>query len=150
MNKRIGRLIAVLYRKNQMFLSQALKPYGITTAEYPLLITLNYSDGVTQEEIAGRISMDKSAVARAIQTLESKELIIKNKDLKDQRSNRIYLTTKGREVIKPIDKTLDELNDLLMKDIDIDKREEIHLLLAQMVENHIIGQEKNDGRIKEK
>ena len=136
MNKRIGRLISVLYRKNQMFLSQALKPYGVTTAEYPLLITLNNSDGITQEEIAGRISMDKSAVARAIQTLEAKGFVSKSKDLKDQRSNRIFLSSKGREVQESIEKVLNELNDLIMKDIDIEKQDEIHGYLSQMLENH--------------
>ncbi len=146
MNRRIGRLISILYRKNQMFLAQALKPYEVTSAEYPLLITLNDGDGVTQEELVGRLTMDKSAVARALQTLVEKDFVLKNKDAKDQRSNRIYLTEKGRDVYSSIEKVLNELNEILMKDINIEKQEEIYSLLSQMVENHKDTIEKNSNR----
>ncbi len=135
MQKRIGRLISILYRKSQIFLGQALKAYDITSAEYPVLIALNKKDGVTQEELVSYLYLDKSAITRVIQGLVEKEFVTKSKDEEDQRCNRIYLTAKGYEVQAKIEKALNDWNVILMTGIEEEKGEKIYEVLMHMAGN---------------
>lgn len=135
MEKRIGRLISIIYRKSQIFLGQALKQFDITSAEYPILMVLNQRNGATQEELSSTLYIDKSAVARVVQSLVSKGFVTKKKDENDQRCNRIYLTSKGHEVHTHIEKALDDWNGVLMMDMKEERYEEVYQLLLHMVQN---------------
>lgn len=135
MEKRLGRLISMLYRKSQVYLSQELKNYDVTSAEYPILIALNQNNGVTQEELSSHLYLDKSAVTRVIQALIEKGFVTKSKDERDLRCNRVYLTEKGRKVQKPIKDSMDNWNDILMMHMEKEKQDIIYELLMRMVEN---------------
>lgn len=90
-----GRLIAMLHRKAQIFWTQSLKEAGIGISEYPILLLLYRKDGITQEEISQNLLLDKSSVTRAVQSLLKKGLIKRERDEKDHRCNRIFLTDKA-------------------------------------------------------
>lgn len=135
MQIRIGRFISILYRKNQIFLSSVLKPLGISTSEYPLLLILYDDDSLTQEDITGRLHLDKSAVARAIHSLEEKGFVRKEKDQSDQRCNRISLTPKSLEVKPHIMEALDQWNDILMSDMNEEERHAAYQSLIRMTDN---------------
>lgn len=92
MNRSVGRLVSILYRKNQVYLNKVLKPYNITASELPVITYLFSHDGATQEEMSTYLMIDKAATARAIQSLSEKEFLRKEKDPDDQRANRVTLT----------------------------------------------------------
>ncbi len=52
MQRSIGRLVSILYRKNQVYLNLVLKPINITAAELPILLHLYEDDHVSQEELS--------------------------------------------------------------------------------------------------
>lgn len=130
-----GKLISILYRKSQIYWAQYLKEYHITSAEYPVLIALNQRDGITQDEIVSKLNIDKSAVARVIQSLADKGFIEKKKDEEDKRCNRIYLTAKGYASKVPIEEGIKRWNTILSKNIQDEEMEQIINLLSQMAEN---------------
>lgn len=92
MERSVGRLVSILYRKNQAYLNLVLAPLNITAAELPALSYLLDSDGVSQEELASWLVIDKSAIARTIMSLTEKGYIRKERNPGDHRENRIYLT----------------------------------------------------------
>ena len=91
-NRSVGRLVSILYRKNQVYLNMVLKPYNITASELPVMTYLFGHDGASQEEMSTYLMIDKAATARAIQSLSEKGYLRKEKDPEDQRANRITLT----------------------------------------------------------
>ncbi len=84
MKRSVGRLISILYRKNQIYLNAAMKPLNITTAEQPILMYLYRHNAVTQEEISTYLQVDKALTARTVQSLIKKGLVTKEKDEKDK------------------------------------------------------------------
>ena len=130
-----GRLISILYRKAQVYWTQSLKEYQITSAEYPILLRLYAREGVTQEEIVAELEMDKSAIARALQSLIDKGFVEKQKDEQDRRCNRIYLTEKGHEVRQVIEEAKQKWNEILMKNMTEEEQREMIRLLGQSVKN---------------
>ena len=133
MNKSVGRLVSILYRKNQVYLNQALKSLDITATEMSSLLCLYHSDGVTQDEMSHYLLIDKAAIARAIVSLLDKGLIIKEKDDIDKRANRIYLSMKGKQLETSIRSILNGWNDLLIEDIDPKDVETMFHVLEKMV-----------------
>lgn len=127
-----GKYISILYRRSQVFWAQVLKEYDITLGEYPILITLNQKDGITQEEIAAERGIDKSAITRIVKSLLEKDFIEIKKDKEDLRCNYIYLTEKGRESWIPIKRGMEEWNNIMSKNIE---NEEVVKILSQMVDN---------------
>ena len=51
MEKSISQIIALLARKNQVYLSNMLEEYDITVAEQPFFLEMNHQKGLTQEEL---------------------------------------------------------------------------------------------------
>lgn len=130
-----GKLISILYRKAQMFWNQSLREYGISSAEYPVLIKLFQKDGVTQEEIANELDIDKSAITRVIRSLLDKGFIEKKKDEVDRRCNHIFLTEKGWASRKPINMVKKQWNEILMKNMEPTEKETLSGLLLKSVQN---------------
>lgn len=135
MKIRIGRFISILYRKNQIYLSSVLKPLGICSSECPILLILYDDDHLTQEDLTSRLHFDKSAVARAISSLEAKGFVRKEKDPADQRCNRISLTAKSLEAQPRIMDALDQWNEILMSGMDKEERDAAYQILLRMTDN---------------
>ena len=130
-----GKLISILNKSAQIYLGKALKPYDISAAEASVLLTLYTKDGVTQDDLATRLYLDKSAITRLIQSLLSKNYIIRKKDEHDLRCNRIYITKHALAIKGPIHKALDSWNHILMNSFTYAEQEKIYALLERMVEN---------------
>lgn len=103
--------------------------------ECPILLQLYRLDGITQEEIVHYQSLDKSGVTRTVQSLERKGFIRREKDEKDQRCKRIFLTEEGWKVQPVIYKVLEEWNQKMTQNFSSEDEDEIIHYLEQMVDN---------------
>ncbi|MCL1912552.1 MAG: MarR family transcriptional regulator [Eubacteriaceae bacterium] len=88
--------IQIIARIARRYVSGASKRSGVSTAEYDSLHIIRKHEGINQEQIAEALNIDKSAVTRMIQNLERKGYVIRQKDKRDKRRNRIYATEKAR------------------------------------------------------
>ena len=129
MKRSVGRLISILYRKNQIYLNAAMKPLNITTAEQPILMYLYRHNAVTQEEISTYLQVDKALTARTVQSLVTKE-----KDEKDKRCNKISMTQKGLDMREAMVEKFVGWNKIMLEGMDESKRNLLFELLEEMVE----------------
>lgn len=124
-----GKLISIIHRKSQIHWNRELKQYGISAAEISIFIHLFKHEGITQDELSAALSLDKSAVARIIQSLMEKGFLKKKKDDADHRCNRIFLTSKGKELKTPILSSRERLNRKLLHRMNEEEQEEFLRLL---------------------
>ena len=73
-----GTYISVLLRQLNLFFSHELSEVEITASELMYLSQLYTRDGLTQDEMATKISVDKAATTRTIQGMEKKGLIVRD------------------------------------------------------------------------
>lgn len=118
MKKSIGRLVSILYRKNQIYLNAALKPLDITAAELPILLHLYNFNHVSQEELSTYLMIDKAATARGVQSLIKKGYIKKEKDPNDRRAYQVYLTESAIAIKHKIYEKLDAWTQYLTEGLD--------------------------------
>ncbi len=60
-------------------------------------IAIIQNEGINQESIGRLLSLDKISVSRAIKKLISDGLVSKQKDIKDKRFHKIYVTDDGQK-----------------------------------------------------
>ncbi|MGM0214790.1 MarR family winged helix-turn-helix transcriptional regulator [Enterococcus sp. AZ109] len=134
MAKSLGRLISILYRKNQAYLNEALTTYDLTASEQAVLMYLYKNNQVTQDEIAHYLQLDKASITRTLQSLMKKDYVIKEKDAADKRYNLVSVTEKGAAIKPTIMERLQEWNQFLLEDFDAEQQEFIYNSLLDIVE----------------
>ena len=91
-----GTYISVLMRQLNLFFGHALSDVEITASELMYLSQLYNRDGLTQEEMAAVITVDKAATTRTIQGMEKKGLVRREAHEENYRAKRVYLTDKAK------------------------------------------------------
>lgn len=76
--------------------------FGITVAEWRILVNLAYSDSQTVRDIQQRVHLDKAKVSRAVVLLEDKGLLTKEIDDTDRRLLHLELTDQGRDMVRQL------------------------------------------------
>lgn len=92
---------------NGYFKQQAI---DLTKEQWILLKVLSKNNGQSQNKIACLTQRDKTSMTRLIATLERKNMIARKAASEDKRVNRIFLTTKGEQILN---QTLSIRNDIL-------------------------------------
>lgn len=131
----IGKYISQIYRKGRIFIGKGLEDYNIGQGQFMFLLELYIEDGRNQEELAEVLKIDKGTTARAIKKLEENEFIRREKDEKDKRSNRVYLTEKGKSMKDNIFAILNQWDKKMSEQLDEDERELMIKLLRKVCSN---------------
>ncbi|RZS99823.1 MarR family winged helix-turn-helix transcriptional regulator [Aquimarina brevivitae] len=74
----------------------------LSKEEWSVLKRLDVTDGQPQNDLAFITHRDKTSMTRLVTSMENKDLVIRKADPKDQRTNRIYLTENGKEIIQKV------------------------------------------------
>lgn len=88
-----------------------LSKIGLHKGQPPILGMLWEKDGLTQKEIAEKLRLKPSTVTAVLKRMEKAGLLTREPDPKDMRVSRVYLTKKGRDLKKDVErimKTLEE------------------------------------------
>lgn len=131
----IGKYIAFLYRYSQKNLDKKLEPYRIGSSQFYILMPLFKGDGINQESISQSIKVDKATITRAIQKLVDEGYVIRQRDEKDRRSYRVFLTEKGRMLEPDLNKIAQQWEDSLLSGFDMDQRTLILKSIDDMIKN---------------
>jgi DNA-binding MarR family transcriptional regulator len=134
-NQRIGRYVSLLYRRSQAYLARKFQGIGLSAATYTPLMTLYRHDGMSQEQLADHIGIDKAAMKRAIDDLVKGGFAGRIKHETDGRAYRIMLTEKAKDIMPEVERTLNEWENIILAGMDGAERETAKALLARMAEN---------------
>jgi DNA-binding MarR family transcriptional regulator len=109
----IHRIHGVIFRTVNRVLHEASLPIQIEQA--PILMTVYYAPGISQQEIAAAICRDKSSVQRTLVSLQKKELIRIEQDKTDKRKNIISLTEQGISLTATLKKTFAKVETMMLQ-----------------------------------
>ncbi|MCB0596418.1 MAG: MarR family transcriptional regulator [Lewinellaceae bacterium] len=97
LTNRVGRLLA-----NQIRLRSGMETLGLMPHHIGILVELWARDGLRQQDLAVSIIKDKATIARALDHLESENIVVRVPDPNDKRNKHIYLTHKGKALHQQI------------------------------------------------
>lgn len=150
---RIGFLVHDVSRMRRTLFDQAVKPLGITRAQWWALANLSRheTEGMIQSDLARLLDVGKVTIGGLIDRLEAGGLVERRHDAQDRRIKRIFITERGYEVIGKMANVGRELNAKILKGISLDQvhiaEEVMHVMkenLREMVGPHAKHDALND------
>lgn len=87
-----------VYDKMQRHMVEHLECYDLSLAQYDVLAHLKETPGITQQELAEQLMVTKGNVCKLIDRMEQRELVVRQPDPHDRRSNLLYLTPTGADI----------------------------------------------------
>lgn len=91
----IGKIIAKAHRLSQVYIAEALKDAHIKAGQFSYILCICDNPGISQEELAGELLVDKSSAAKAVKQLIADGFISRETNETDRRAYRLYPTQKS-------------------------------------------------------
>lgn len=133
--ERIGRIIRHLAILNRNDSNQRLKEYGLTSNEGSVLMFLSRNSKVYQEELIRELQIDKSAVTRLLQNMETKGLIKRIQAQEDKRFYLLEMTTLGQQKQRIVDLTFAKKDNILIAGLNEEEQYELRRMLNVIRKN---------------
>ena len=128
----------LLAQVSQMFRSVSdtyADQVDIPRGQANVLCKVANQDGLTQSEIAEKLSVRGATVTNMLQRLEEAGLVTRRRDPDDNRLVRVYITPAGDEKERSINHLFGDMQDLIFKDISEEERAALRRALQQIILN---------------
>ncbi|WP_394223474.1 MarR family winged helix-turn-helix transcriptional regulator [Priestia aryabhattai] len=115
--------------------NQLLQDVNLHAGQDNLLCKLWANDGLTQVQLCEHLKCEAPTVTNMVKALEQKGIVYRQRDEKDGRISRVYLTTEGRNLEGPVNERWRKQQDKLLAGIVPEERLLLRRLMKQMEEN---------------
>lgn len=132
---RLGFLIHDCARLRRIVIDETFRPLNVTRSQAWLMAYLSRTDGVPQSALAEQMGLGKVALGGLVDRLEISEMIERRAEPNDRRVNNIFLTEKGKQVVKDMRKLTLEANKNILKGISIKDLKTTVITLKQLKHN---------------
>lgn len=122
--------IASVSRSLKTLVERRLIEHGVYAGQHLILGCLWEQDGLTPGQLARRIGLETPTVTRAVQRMESHELVVRSTDDTDRRLTRVWLTPRGSALRRVVPRVLAQVRKEVFADLTV--REQT--VLAQLLD----------------
>jgi MarR family transcriptional regulator for hemolysin len=112
-NREIAFTIMDVARMLRTYADQRARQFGISRAQWGVLVRLDRSEGLKQSELADILDLQPISLTRLLDRLADNGLIERRPDPNDRRANRLYLKPAAR----PLLEQLADLGQAMMADV---------------------------------
>src|SRR6202521_2364577 len=113
MEEPLGRQLAITGRMVRERFDTCLSQHGASLTTWAVLRSAEHEDGLSQRELAARMSIESPTLVHHLDRLEDEGLVVRRRDEQDRRVTRVGLTAAGhrryaelREVAASVDAQL--------------------------------------------
>lgn len=126
------RQISITYRCAMRYREHELCDTGLAGCQTPYITALYRRPGLTQEELARELNVNKSSVTRQLTILEEKGYVRRESDPEDRRSMRVWPTEKAHALRDRLFQCYRDWNEYLTQDLSEEERAELSRLMARI------------------
>ena len=130
-----GYRLSSLFRMFRASIQEDMEAVGVKACLVPFLAELFYEDGVAQEELAERLSLDKGSTARAIARMEGDGLVYRIRNQDNRRQKLVYLTDRAALLEKDFFAVLEKGTQQMTRGLSSSERETALLFFDRMIAN---------------
>lgn len=114
---------------------QLLAPFGISAGELAILMLIDARQPESQQQVAGRLGVDRTTMVSLIDALQVKGLVARRPDPHDRRRNVIELTESGARTLRRATRASDEAEARLLTALTPTEAARLRSLLSRVVRN---------------
>ncbi len=127
--------IADVARMLRTYADQRARQFGISRAQWTVLMRLHRSEGLKQSELAEILDLQPISLTRLLDRLAENGLIERRPDPHDRRANRLYLTPAARPLLKQLTTLGEDVMQIVLQNVDEHAREQLLRNLGVMKDN---------------
>lgn len=127
-NNRVSKKMADMF-------NERLAAFGVTRVQWIAMYYLLKYGVMSQKDLADRMDLKESTVARLVDRMESENLIERIKDASDRRVTNIELTESGRKRIEELLPEGQKMSDFFSKGITDEEIEVFKRVLDKFMKN---------------
>lgn len=128
------RKINVISRCEGIYRQDKLKESGLGPCHHSYILAISYHPGMTQEQLAKHICINKSGVTRHLAYLEENGYVERRSAENDKRSIRVYPTQKMLDILPEVRGIVTQWNSYLTEGIGTDELECFKRVLDRIAE----------------
>ncbi len=132
---RLGFLMHDVSRLRRSLFDELMKPMGMTRSQWWIMAHLSRHDGMIQSDLANVLDLGKAALGGLIDRLEASKFIERRADDSDRRVKRVYLTTKGSQMIVEMRHSSHEMSERVLEGLDTEARNALVDMLSLVKKN---------------
>jgi MarR family transcriptional regulator for hemolysin len=146
LNREFAFTLNDVARMLKTYANHKASQFGITRAQWVVLVRLDRFEGLKQSELADMLDLQPITLTRLLDRLCESGLIERRSDPNDRRAKRLFLTPAARPLLDRLGDLADEVMSIALAGVDRESVERIVAELAVVKENlrHAI-QHKNAG-----
>jgi MarR family transcriptional regulator for hemolysin len=114
------QLVAQLVESSRLlrnYIDHRAKTRGTTRAQWVVLYRLREQEGLSQVDLADVLELQPISLVRLLDRLVEHGLLERRHDPKDRRTNRLFLTERGRELVDDLDSLRDTIATDVLREI---------------------------------
>jgi DNA-binding MarR family transcriptional regulator len=111
---------------------ELLAPAGVNHRELAILLLLDAHEPESQQQVAGRLGVDRTTMVGLIDALEGRGLVARRPDAVDRRRNVVELTATGRGTLCRATKASDQAERRLLDDLNDAEAAQLRRLLSRI------------------
>jgi len=135
MEREIAFNLMDVARMLRTYADQRGRQFGISRAQWVVLVRLDRSEGLKQSELAEILDLQPISLTRLLDRLAENELIERRPDPNDRRANRLYLTPAARPMLERLGALGLEIMTTVLDGIDAETQERLLRDLVVMKDN---------------
>jgi len=116
------QLIAQLVESSRLLrnhIDHRAKSRGTTRAQWIVLFRLREQEGLSQVDLAEVLELQPISLVRLLDRLVERGLLERRQDPRDRRTNRLFLTAGGRQLVDDLDSLRDAIATDVLKDVPV-------------------------------
>lgn len=112
--------------------AQAVGAEDISPGLFGALTIIGGNEGLSQNDLAGALALDRSTLVSVIDKLETRELVERRKSETDRRRHALFLTSTGKAMLKRLKNQVAEHERNIAKDLSKTERNSLIDLLRRL------------------
>ena len=129
----IMRKVNILSRAEAVYRSDRLSSSTLSPCHHSYILAITGNPGLTQDELAKHLCVNKSSVTRQISYLEEHGYVSRVSSESDKRSFRLFPTDKMTNVLPEVRNIVLGWNDYLGSALSNDEYDTLHFLLDKII-----------------
>jgi MarR family transcriptional regulator for hemolysin len=129
LNREFGFILNDVARMLKTYADHKASQFGITRAQWVVLVRLDRFEGLKQAELAEMLDLQPITLTRLLDRLAECGLIERRPDPNDRRAKLLYLTPKAKPLLEQLGDLGSELMGTALAGVE---REHVELMVAQL------------------
>ena len=144
-NREIAFTIMDVARMLKTYADQRARGFGISRAQWAVLLRIDRSEGLKQSELAEILDLQPISLTRLLDRLADNGLIERRADPNDRRANRLYLTPAAKPLLAKLADLGTDMMETVLEGLDDKANARLLRDLASMKDNLRAAINRNAG-----